>query len=100
MLAKNARIITVDLRGHGRSDKPNHGYRIPRLAADLRDLLQELDLCNVTLLGWSVGAPVIWNYLELFGRARVCDIVVVRNQTQPSPLQRAVGFGCRAAIDD
>ena len=26
-LAENAGIITVDLRGHGRSDKPNHGYR-------------------------------------------------------------------------
>lgn len=82
-LAENARVITVDLRGHGRSDKPNHGYRIPRLAADLRDLLLELDLRDVTLLGWSLGAPAIWSYLELFGRDRVHDIVVV----QQSPRQ-------------
>lgn len=68
VLAENARVITVDLRGHGRSDKPDRGYRIPRLAADLRDLLLELDLRDVTLLGWSLGAPVIWSYLELFGR--------------------------------
>lgn len=67
-LAKNARVVSIDLRGHGRSDKPNHGYRISRLAADLRDLLQELDLRDVTLLGWSLGAPLIWSYLELFGR--------------------------------
>lgn len=82
-LAEKARVITVDLRGHGRSDKPNHGYRISRLAADLRDLLLELDLRDVTLLGWSLGAPVIWSYLELFGRDRVRDIVVV----QQSPRQ-------------
>lgn len=71
VLAENARVITVDLRGHGRSDKPNHGYLTPRLAADLGDLLQALDLSDVTLLGWSLGAPVIWSYLELFGRDRV-----------------------------
>lgn len=82
-LAEHARVITVDLRGHGRSDKPSHGYRIPRLAADLHNLLQELDLRDVTLLGWSLGAPVIWSYLELFGRDQVSNIVVV----QQSPRQ-------------
>jgi pimeloyl-ACP methyl ester carboxylesterase len=82
-LAEHAHVITPDLRGHGRSDKPGHGYRVARLAADLRDLLNGLDLRDATLLGWSLGAPVIWSYLELFGRDRVRDAVFV----QQSPRQ-------------
>ncbi|WP_375498275.1 hypothetical protein [uncultured Nostoc sp.] len=54
-------------------------------------MLQELGLHDVTQLGWSLGAPVIWSYLELFRRDgqspafgdRVRDIVVV----QQSPRQ-------------
>lgn len=82
-LAEHARVVVPDLRGHGRSDKPGHGYRVARLAADLRDLLDALDLRDATLLGWSLGAPVIWSHLELFGRARVRDAVFV----QQSPRQ-------------
>ncbi|WP_242121354.1 alpha/beta fold hydrolase [Sphingomonas lacusdianchii] len=76
-LSMHARVITPDLRGHGRSDKPDHGYRVSRLAADLRDLLIALDLSDATLLGWSLGCPVIWSYLELFGQDRVRDVVLV-----------------------
>lgn len=77
-LAEHARVITIDLRGHGRSDKPDHGYRIPRLAADLRDLMDALDLDDVTILGWSIGCPVIWSYLELFGTTRLRDAIFVQ----------------------
>ncbi len=52
-LAEHFRVITVDLRGHGDSDKPAHGYRVPRLARDLYDLLEKLDLEDVTVVGWS-----------------------------------------------
>ena len=77
-LAQNARVITLDLRGHGESGKPDHSYRIPRLAADLRDLLQALDLDDVTVLGWSIGCPIIWSYLELFGKERLRDAIFVQ----------------------
>jgi pimeloyl-ACP methyl ester carboxylesterase len=76
-LAERCRVITVDLRGHGDSDKPGHGYRIARLAKDLHDLLAALGLSDVTLLGWSIGSPVIWSYLELFGIERVARVVFV-----------------------
>lgn len=76
-LAQHARVITLDLRGHGDSDKPGHGYRVPRLARDLYDLLSALDLRDVTLLGWSLGCPVIWSYLELFGNERLARAVFV-----------------------
>lgn len=77
-LSEHARVVVIDLRGHGRSDKPKHGYRIPRLAADLHDVLRALDLTDTTLLGWSLGCPVIWSYLEVFGRERVRDAIFVQ----------------------
>ncbi|MFQ1002331.1 alpha/beta fold hydrolase [Modestobacter sp. SSW1-42] len=76
-LAEGARVVTVDLRGHGDSDKPEHGYRVARLARDLLDVLQTLDLQGATVLGWSLGCPVIWQYLELFGRHRIDRAVFV-----------------------
>lgn len=82
-LAEHARVVTVDLRGHGDSDKPKHGYRIARLAKDLYDLLEALDLHEVTVLGWSLGCPVIWSYLELFGTHRVSAAVF----TEQTPRQ-------------
>lgn len=97
-LAEHARVISFDLRGHGRSDKPSHGYRVPRLAADLRDLLGTLDLRDATLLGWSLGCPVIWSYLELFGRERVRDLVLV--EQSPRQYRTAEWRGSHAQCFD
>lgn len=76
-LAHHARVVTPDLRGHGRSDKPGHGYGVARLSVDLRDLMAALDLRDATVLGWSLGCPIIWSYLELFGADRVRNAVLV-----------------------
>ena len=43
-LGEAHRVVALDLRGHGDSEKPGHGYRVARLAADVRDLLAALDL--------------------------------------------------------
>jgi pimeloyl-ACP methyl ester carboxylesterase len=77
VLAEHARVITIDLRGHGNSDKPSQGYRVPRLAKDLYDVLAALDLHDVTVLGWSLGCPVIWSYLELFDTERLAQAIFV-----------------------
>jgi len=71
------RVISFDMRGHGGSEAPTHGYRIARFAADLRDVLGAFAVDRVDLLGWSMGASVAWSYLELFGDARVRSLVVV-----------------------
>ncbi|MFC4376324.1 alpha/beta fold hydrolase [Nocardia halotolerans] len=76
-LAEHARVITMDLRGHGDSGKPGHGYRIARLAKDLHDLLAVLELHETTVLGCSLGCPVIWSYLEMFASDRLAGAVFV-----------------------
>ncbi|MDX3851411.1 alpha/beta hydrolase [Streptomyces sp. AK02-01A] len=76
-LSQDHRVIAMDPRGHGESGKPDHGYRVSRLAADLRDLIEALDLRNITLLGHSLGCTVIWCYWDLFGGDRVSRLVLV-----------------------
>lgn len=67
---------------------PVQGHHVARLAADLRDLLCALELEDVTLVGASMGAAVIWSYFELFGSARVSKAVFV----DQAPLQVCWGW--------
>jgi non-heme chloroperoxidase len=76
-LAESYRVVTYDHRGHGLSDQPEYGYRVHRLAADLRGLLLGLDLQDVTALGHSMGCAVIWAYLDLFGEDRLSRLILV-----------------------
>jgi pimeloyl-ACP methyl ester carboxylesterase len=76
-LAKTCKVITVDMRGHGESDKPAHGHRISRYAMDVRNLLNHLDLENVVALGWSMGAAILWSYIELWGNERLKGLICV-----------------------
>jgi pimeloyl-ACP methyl ester carboxylesterase len=60
LVGANYRVIGLDCRGHGRSDKP-HGpaaYAIDVLAADVRRLLDELDIASVRYVGYSMGARI------------------------------------------
>ncbi len=76
-LGTNRRVITYDQRGHGVSEKPHHGYRIARLAQDLEDLLDALDIEQADLLGWSMGVSVIWSYMDQKGTGRIRKFVAV-----------------------
>lgn len=53
-------VITFDARGHGRSGKPHDqaGYGESRMVKDLAYLLDELNLHEVDLVGYSMGATV------------------------------------------
>ncbi|WP_049564803.1 alpha/beta fold hydrolase [Streptomyces sp. SBT349] len=75
-LSTSYRVLAVDHRGHGESGKPDHGYRISRLAADLRALLLALDIGDVTLLGHSLGCTVIWSYWDLYGSDRIKRLIL------------------------
>ena len=76
-LSDRYRVIAVDMRGHGESSKPTHGYRIARLSKDVHELLTALDLHEVVLLGHSMGASIIWSYYDLFGPERLAKLIIV-----------------------
>ncbi|ETA52236.1 alpha/beta fold hydrolase [Ponticoccus alexandrii] len=53
-----ARVIAVDMRGHGASDRPATDYTIAEMAGDIARLAERLDLTGITLVGSSVGNQV------------------------------------------
>ncbi len=53
-----ARVIAVDMRGHGASDRPATSYTIQELAGDIARLAEALDLRGITMIGSSVGNQV------------------------------------------
>ena len=66
-LSRNHRLILMDLRGHGASSKTLSGVAMPRMAQDVKNLIEYLGLEDVTLLGWSMGGQVALMYWRLFG---------------------------------
>jgi pimeloyl-ACP methyl ester carboxylesterase len=61
------RIITYDLRAHGTSDTTIDGYTMERYAQDLENLINQLKLSNINIIGYSMGMNVIWDYIKQFG---------------------------------
>lgn len=76
-LKDRARCIIYDHRGHGGSKEANHEKpTMETLASDLNEIIQGLSLSNITLLGWSMGAGVVLNYVRLFGCDALKQIVL------------------------
>lgn len=65
------RVITYDRRGFGKSSQPWDGYDYDTFAADLHQLLEHLDLKNVTLVGFSMGGGEVARYVGTYGTDRV-----------------------------
>jgi pimeloyl-ACP methyl ester carboxylesterase len=65
-LAKEFRVITLDLRGHGNSSKILSGHTIAQYARDVREIIELLQLEELTLAGWSLGGPVVLSYYDQY----------------------------------
>ncbi|MFJ3875865.1 alpha/beta fold hydrolase [Streptomyces sp. NPDC090077] len=75
--AAGYRVISLDRRWHGRSDRPAWGQRMSRHGKDIDELLTALGLRDVLAVGQSMGANSIWAYVSLAGTARLAGIVTV-----------------------
>lgn len=69
------RVVSYDRRGFGRSDKPLTGYTYDTLTEDLHALLTELDLTDVTLVGFSMGGGEVARYFSSYGDERLRSVV-------------------------
>ena len=75
LLEAGYRVITYDRRGFGRSSKPAVGYDYDTFAADLKVLLDTLDLSGVVLTGFSMGTGEVARYIGTYGSERVAKAV-------------------------
>ncbi len=71
LLDAGYRVITYDRRGFGRSSQPATGYDYDTFAADLKTVLDTLDLRDVVLVGFSMGTGEVGRYLGTYGSERV-----------------------------
>ena len=71
------RVVAYDRRGFGSSGFPWDGYDYDTFAADLKDLLTDLDLRDVTLVGFSMGGGEVARYFGRYGSERVGKAVFV-----------------------
>ncbi|MBO9614818.1 MAG: alpha/beta hydrolase [Dyadobacter sp.] len=71
------RCIGYDRRGFGKSDKPWNGYDYDTLAADLKSVIDTLELDEVVLVGFSMGGGEVVRYLSKYGSDRVSKAVLI-----------------------
>lgn len=75
------RVIAYDRRGFGKSSKPHYGYDYDTLTDDLKALLDNLDLQDVTLVGFSMGGGEVVKYFSRYGGERVSRVVLISSVT-------------------
>jgi len=82
--ARRHRVVSVDLRGHGQSDKPRGAYPIAQFADDVAHTIDTLGLGKVVAVGHSMGGATVLQLAATYPD-RVAAIVMV----DPAPLRRS-----------
>ncbi|MDO6387729.1 alpha/beta fold hydrolase [Uliginosibacterium sp. 31-12] len=67
LLSKNYHVYVLDPRNQGLSQRVDYGTRIARFSVDLKEFSAQLGLKSADYIGWSMGASVLWGYIDLFG---------------------------------
>lgn len=71
------RVIAYDRRGFGKSSKPYSGYDYDILTDDLKQLLDELNLEDIVLVGFSMGGGEVVRYFSRYGGQRVSKAILI-----------------------
>jgi 3-oxoadipate enol-lactonase len=85
-------VITYDMRGHGRSSRPDTGYRLSDFVADLTGLLDALDVPGpVHLVGNSYGGTVAFSYAVAHPE-RVASLFLIEAEPASEPWSRKMSI--------
>ena len=84
-LSKTHRLLALDIRGHGESDKPlepENYTEAERWADDIAAVIAHSGAQQVMLVGWSYGGFIICDYLRKYGQSKVSGLVFVGAATK------------------
>src|SRR5437870_2158532 len=106
LLAAGYRVIAYDRRGFGASSQPVIGYDYDTFAADLKTLIDHLDLTDMILAGFSMGTGEVTRYLGSYGSERVAKAVLIgtirpfllKTADNAEGVDRAVFEGIKTAV--
>jgi non-heme chloroperoxidase len=98
------RVVTHDRRGHGRSSQPWDGNDMDHYADDLAQVIEALDLREVSLFGFSTGGGEVARYVGRHGTGRIAKIglisavppLMLKTAANPGGLPKEVFDGLRA----
>jgi len=82
-LARDARVYALDLRGHGKTDKPASGYLMRDLAADVVAFMDAKGIVRATVIGHSMGGFVA-QQVAFAAPKRVSRLILVGTVRTPS----------------
>lgn len=71
------RCIAYDRRGFGISSAPWGGYDYSTMTSDLREIIKQLDLTDVTLVGFSMGGGEVVRYFTDYGNDRIVKAALI-----------------------
>lgn len=74
-LSKNYRVISLDLRGHGKSEKPEGPYSIEQFADDIYEILLKLNVKKAHFIGFSMGGAILQQLV--FDHPEIVESVVL-----------------------
>ncbi|GGD46331.1 arylesterase [Microbacterium faecale] len=108
LLSAGYRVITYDRRGFGQSSKVSTGYDYDTFAADLKIVLDTLDLHDVVLVGFSMGTGELARYVANHGHERIAKLAflaslepyLVERDDNPEGVPQSVFDGIEAAAKD
>ena len=83
-LSMKYRVIAVDPRSQGESDKPTYGHLPETRARDYKQLVDQLGLKQPVLIGWSMGCGELLSYVEQFGEDGISGLVLVDGLIPPN----------------
>jgi pimeloyl-ACP methyl ester carboxylesterase len=106
LASEGFRVIAHDRRGFGRSDQPWHGYDHDTFSDDLAELIDTLELSDITLVGYAMGGGEITRYIGRHGAEKIAKVVLIgattpklgKSEDYPNGVPEVVFDGVRAGL--
>ncbi|QES87649.1 alpha/beta fold hydrolase [Rhizosphaericola mali] len=87
ILAKKYKVIVLEIRGMGESEKPQNGYEKKQMAQDVLSLVNQLELGSIIIAGHDIGAHVAFSFAAQFPESTSKLIILDTPHPDPSMYQ-------------
>ncbi|WP_437298937.1 alpha/beta fold hydrolase [Sorangium sp. So ce426] len=75
--SRHHHVFALDWRGHGASEKPEHGYRMARFSRDLHEFISGMRFKHLSVLGHSMGCGALYGYWDNYGGRALDRLILV-----------------------
>jgi len=93
------RVVAMDPRSQGQSTRVTFGHYPARRAKDIKAVIESLELKNVVVVGWSLGAAEVLSLFEQFSLPTVRGIVLVDGDLSYEGNLRQQALAFKMAVD-